>query len=180
MVLAHKLSLFNVLGVLLQHYGTREDVTARISNVNDMLREKPSVGLTHDAMTWIRKFPIERLEKGRLRELENLIKFDAFDDVHKLPFGHKAYDMIWVYEWRGEKVRSRLCVQQFKAEQPWDDIPAGTLEIFSMRYLINRAVNDKSWGILILDVSVAIMHARADEAIYVRKKGTSGRVDLGG
>ena len=35
---------------------------------------------------------------------------------------------FWFDEWRGDKVRSRLCVRQLKAEQSRDDLFAGTLE----------------------------------------------------
>ena len=65
-----------------------------------MLCEKPSVDETRDAMVWSCKFPIEELKWGRSRELENLIEFDALEEVHDLPPGHKAYDMVWVDEWR--------------------------------------------------------------------------------
>ena len=37
-----------------------------------------------------------------------------------------------------------------------------------MRYLINRAADEKSWGILILDISVAFMHAWTDKGIYIK------------
>ena len=50
------------------------------------------------------------MKKGRSRELEKLIELNAFDEVHELPRGHKAYDMVCVDEWRGDKVPSILCV----------------------------------------------------------------------
>ena len=39
--------------------------------------------------------------------------------------------MVWVDEWRGDRVRSRLCVRQFKAEGLRDDLIAGTPDTFS-------------------------------------------------
>ena len=42
--------------------------------------------------------------------------FDAFELVDELRPGKHAYDLVWVDEWRGDRVRSRLCVRQFKAE----------------------------------------------------------------
>ena len=45
-----------------------------------------------------------------------MLNFDAFDLVKELPPGKHACDVVWVDEWRGHRVRSRLCVRQFKAE----------------------------------------------------------------
>ena len=39
-----------------------------------------------------------------------MLNFDAFELVEELPSGKYAYDMVWVDEWRGERVKSRLCV----------------------------------------------------------------------
>ena len=39
-----------------------------------------------------------------------MLNFDAFELVEELPPGKYAYDMVWVDEWRGERVKSRLCV----------------------------------------------------------------------
>ena len=47
-----------------------------------------------------------------------------------------AYDMVWVDEWRGDRVRSRLCVRQFKAEGLRNDLFAGTRDTFSIKYLL--------------------------------------------
>ena len=40
-----------------------------------------------------------------------------------------------------------------------------------MKYLISRAASEKSWGNLILDFSVAFMHARTDEEIDIKTNG---------
>ena len=34
-----------------------------------------------------------------------MMTLDAFDEISELLHGHKAYNMVWVDEWRGEKVR---------------------------------------------------------------------------
>ena len=54
-----------------------EGVNQNISDVNDMFFEKPSIDLTHDGMAWSRTFPLEELNKGGSRELENFIECDA-------------------------------------------------------------------------------------------------------
>ena len=100
---------------------TCKKLVARISDVNKMLCEKPSIDLTHDALARPRKVPVEELKKGRSRELDNSMRFDAFDEVHELPPEQKTYDMVRVDEWRGDKVRSLVCVRQFEAEQSRDD-----------------------------------------------------------
>ena len=70
-------------------------------------------------------FPVDGLETGRTRELDNLRTLDAFNDISELTRGHKTHDMFSVDEWRGDKVRSRPCVGQLKAEQQRDDMCAG-------------------------------------------------------
>ena len=130
--------------------------------------ERPSIDLSEDAMAWSGKFSEAELQAGREKELQNMLDFDAFEKVEVLPAGQKAYDMVWVDEWCGGAVRSRLCVRQFKAEQARDDIFAGTLETFFMRYLVAKAATEFDMGILIVDISVAFMHARTDEDIYVK------------
>ena len=42
-----------------------------------------------DAVAWYGPIPSEELNKGRSCELENLIEYEAFDEVHELPLGHK-------------------------------------------------------------------------------------------
>ena len=83
------------------------------------------------------------------------------------PANH-AYDMIWVDEWRGGRVRSRLWVRQFKAEGLRDDLFAGTPDTFFMQYLLAKAASCKNLGQLVVDIGVAFVHARTDEEIYVK------------
>ena len=64
-------------------------------------------------------------------------------------------------------VRSLLCVRQFYVEQSSDDTTAGTPDTCFMRNLIRSAASGNVWGIVIMD-SVACMHARTDEDIYVK------------
>ena len=71
------------------------------------------------------KFPEEELKANRELELRNMLNFDSFELVDELPPGKYACDMVGVDEWRGDGVRSRLCVRQFKAEGLRDDLFAG-------------------------------------------------------
>ena len=57
------------------------------------------------------KFLQDELKAGRELELKNKLHFHAFDFVEELPPGKYAYDMVWVDGWRGDRVRSRLCVR---------------------------------------------------------------------
>ena len=95
-----------------------------------------------------------------------MLNFDAFELVDELPPGKHAYDLVWVDEWRGDRVRSRFCVRQFKAEGPRDDLFAGTPDTFFINYLLAKAASCKDFGLLIVGISVAFMHARRDEEIY--------------
>ena len=59
-------------------------------------------------------------------------------------------------------------MRQFKAEGLRDDLFAGTPNTFFIKYLLAEAASCKDFGILVIDISVAFMHARTDEEIYVR------------
>ena len=48
-----------------------------------------------------------------------------------------------------------------------DDLFAGTPDTFFIKYLLAKAASCKDFGILVIDSSVAFMHARTDEEIYV-------------
>ena len=56
------------------------------------------------------KFPEDDLKAGRELELRNMLNFDAFELVNELPPEKHASDMVWIDEWRGDRLRSRLCV----------------------------------------------------------------------
>ena len=45
---------------------------------------------------------------------------------------------------------------------------AGTPDTFFIKYLFAKAASCKDFGILVIDISVAFMHARTDEEIYVK------------
>ena len=97
-----------------------------------------------------------------------MLNVDEFELVDELPAEKYAYDMVWVDEWRGDRVRSRLCVRQFKAEGLRDDLFAGTPDTFFIKYLLARAASCKDFGLLVVGISVAFMHARTDEEINVK------------
>ena len=97
-----------------------------------------------------------------------MLNFDAFELVNAMPPRKYAYDMVWVDEWRGDRVRSRLCVRQFEAEGIRNDLFAGTPDTFFIQYLFAKAASCKQFGVLVVDISVAFMHARTDEEIYVK------------
>ena len=65
-------------------------------------------------------------------------------------------------------MRSRLCVRQFREERLRDDLFAGTPDTFLIKYLLAKAASWKDFGILVIEISVAFMHARPDEEIYVK------------
>ena len=80
-----------------------------IAAVNKLLCDTPSVDLSRDRTALSGKFPDDGLKAGREFDLRNMLNFDAFDLVEAL---------LWVDEWRGDRMGSRLCVRQFKAEAP--------------------------------------------------------------
>ena len=139
-------------------------LTGCIAAVNKLLCDTPSVDPSQDRRTALSgKFQEDEWKAGRELELQNMLKFDAFELVDELPPRKHAYDMVWVDEWRGDRVRSRLCVRQFKAEGLRNDLFAGTPDTFFIKYLLAKAASCKDFGILVIDISVAFMHARTDE-----------------
>ena len=49
-----------------------------------------------------------------------------------------------------------------------ENLFAGTPIMFFIKYLLAKAASCKDFGLLVVDVSVALMHARTDEEIYVK------------
>ena len=139
-----------------------------IAAVNNHLCDTPTVDRSRDRTALSGKFPEDELKAGRELEFRNMLNFDASDLVGEFPAKH-ACDMVWVDEWRGDRVSSRLCVRQFKAEVLRDDLFAGTPDTFFIKYLVAKAASCKDFGLLVvIDISVAFMHARTDEEIYVK------------
>ena len=97
--------------------------------------------LTHGAEAWSGNFQSEELKNRRSRELERSGKFDAFGEVQELPPRHESYDMVRVDEGRGDQVRSRLCVRQFKAAHSRDVIFAGKHRTICQIFLNSRAAS---------------------------------------
>ena len=73
--------------------------------------------------------------------------------------------LVWVDEWRGDRVRSRLCFRQFRAEGLQNDLFAGTPGTFFIKYLLAKDASCKDFGIFVVASSVAFMHAGTDEEI---------------
>ena len=139
-----------------------------IAAVNEILCDTPSADLSQDRTAQSGKFPEDEVKAGRELELKIMSNFDAFESVEELPPGKCAYDMVWVDEWRGDRVRSRLCVRQFRTEGLRDDLFARTPDTFFIKYLLAQAANCKDIGILVIDITAAFVHARTDEEIYVQ------------
>ena len=76
--------------------------------------------------------------------------------------------MVWVDEWRCDRVRSRLCVRQVKAEGLRDDFVCGNARHVFIKYLLAKAASCKDFALLVVESSVSFMHARTDEEIYVK------------
>ena len=74
------------------------------------LCDVPTVDLSQDRTALSGKFAEDELKAGRELELQNMLNFDAFELVDELPPRKHAYDMVWFGEWRGDRVRSRLCM----------------------------------------------------------------------
>ena len=113
-----------------------------------------------------KKFPYEAREKGRQKELHNLHLFDAVEDATPAK-GEHTPDMVWVEEYRGDEVRARLCVRQYKVEAR-DDVFSGTPDSWIARFQIRRCAADRDRAIAIIDISVAFMHADIEEHIIVK------------
>ena len=94
-------------------------LTGCIAAVIKMLCDLPPADLSHDRIAQTGKFPEDAMKAGRKLVLRNMLHFDAFECMEELPAGKHTFDMVWVDEWRGDRVRSRLCLRQFRAEDSW-------------------------------------------------------------
>ena len=121
-----------------------------IAAVNKVLCDTPSVDLGRDRAALSGTFPENELKAGRELELRNMLNFDAFQLVEELPPGKYACDMVWADEWRGDRVKSRLCVRQFKAEGVTDVLFAGTPDTFFIKSLLAKAASCKDLGFLVV------------------------------
>ena len=148
--------------------GNENLLAGRIAVVNKFLCDTPSVDFSRDRTALRGKFPEDELKVGREVELRNMLNFDAFELEDELLPGKHAYDMVKVSEWRGDRVRSRFCVRQFKAEGLRDDLFAGTPDMFLIEYLLAKVASCKDFGLLVVDISAAFMNARTDEEMCVK------------
>ena len=96
----------------------------------------------------------------------NLFDFDAVEDAVSAK-GEATPDMIWVEEYRGDEVRARLCVRQYKQDHR-DDVFSGTPDSWIARFQIRRSAADSTRAIDFIDISVAFMHADIEEHIIVK------------
>ena len=131
------------------------------------LLDEPVSELWRDARAMRdKRFPYEAREQGRQKELHNLHLFDAVEDATPAK-GEHTPDMVWVEEYRGDEVRARLCVRQFKQEAR-DDVFSGTPDSWIARFQIRRCAADRDRAIAIIDISVAFMHADIEEHLIVK------------
>ena len=131
------------------------------------LMHEPEITLWKDRRAWnAQRFDRDKQIEGRKLEVKQLYKFDAVEDTEIEP-GDKVRDMIWVEEMRGELVRCRLCVRDFNVEKRLD-IFSGTPDSFFVRVQLVRASSDRTYALLIVDISVAFMHANILENIKVK------------
>ena len=60
-------------------------------------------------------------------------------------------------------------MRQFKAEELRDDLFAGAPDTFySIKYLLAKAASCNDFGLLVVDIGVAFVHARTDAEIDVK------------
>ena len=72
--------------------------------------------------------------------------------------------MVWVDEWRGHRVWSRLCVRQFKAKGLRDDLFAGKPDTFFIKYLLANAAGCKDSDYSLL---TSVLHSCTLEQMWI-------------
>ena len=85
-----------------------------IAAVSKLLCDTPSVDRSRDRIALSGKLPEDELKACRKLDL-----------VVELPPGNTLMTWFWIDEWRGDRVRSRLCMLQIKAEGLRDDFVCG-------------------------------------------------------
>ena len=138
-----------------------------VANVRAAIDESPQIELWKDKKAWNdTKFPVQERTAGRQKEVDSLTEFDCVTDDELLE-GERAYDTTWVEEWRGPLVRSRLAVRQYNQGQR-DDCFSPTPDTFFFHYMLYKLSTLPHYVCVIIDISVAFMHAETDEIIKVR------------
>ena len=82
-----------------------------------------------------------RSSSKRSREVQHLVHFDAVEECATPDEGDTVCDMIWVEEWRGDEVRSRLAVRQLRGEKRLDTFAAMPDSFFVRFQLLKCSAN---------------------------------------
>ena len=106
--------------------------------VNQKLCDMPSVDLCLDCTAHTGKFPEDASKPGGELELRNMLNFDAFELMEELPAGKHAFDMVWVDEWRGDRVRRSRLLHPRTDEEIYVKVPS---DICSKFWRLKAAVN---------------------------------------
>jgi len=125
------------------------ELATLIGAIDNLSRERPTLDLSNDNVLLSGAFPEADLRKGREMEIHSLVMFDGFDPVDRLPSSNTpVYDMVWVDERRGDAVRSRRCVHQFKREGPGPCIGSfrASAQLFEKSPTVSRDMSDTSNG----------------------------------
>lgn len=111
-------------------------------------------------------FPKDLQMKGRTKELDRLKKFKVFLRKlrSELPEGRKPFGVRWAEKFKGEEVRSRLCVKDI-AKEISQEFFAATPSPASLRLLLLIAVV-MGLDVQTADLDTAFMHAPLQDPEY--------------
>ena len=120
-----------------------------------------------DMRAWpAHRFPRDKQQACREREINNIMEFEAVEES-TWEQGGKVLELTWVEEWRGDEVRSRLCVRDY-ATTKRTDLFSPTPDSFFSRLQLRRLSCARPRAALLVDITTAFMHAKTDELVKVR------------
>ena len=134
-----------------------------IAVVNKLLCDTPSVDLSRDRTALSGKFLEDELKASR--ELDEFwrIWIGGWVASRKTRLWHGLG--WWMTIWPSE-VTTLCATVQSKGAQRWF-VCVNARHVF-IKYWLAKAASCKGFGLLVVDISVAFMHTRTDEEIYVK------------
>ena len=122
----------------------------------------------------LEEYPYDKLKEAMNSEMNKMAEFDVADilQAEAVPeqVRRNALTFTWAHRWKGNDIRSRLCVRGFKQViTDIDDTYASTPVLLILKVLLVYALS-VGWGIYSFDVTTAFLHATLDpgaDPIYV-------------
>ena len=117
--------------------------------------------------TMVRQYPEILLRNGMKKEMEQMAQFQAYEAIHidSIPMDkrNEIMDIVWVHKFKGDEIRSRLCVRGFHQNIESQGVVYACTPVLQTIKLMFSLSIIYGWEIRQGDVSVAFLHASFQE-----------------